>query len=104
MRVIGYYPQASENRSRKDYEPELNPYWFVQVRGFNRNNDLDLVREMRHLPHDNCTFRFVDLESARRQFSELAKLPRFVAEEVKRQKSFALSAERLKRVSGTRAG
>jgi hypothetical protein len=59
---------------------------------------------MRSLPHNNCTFRFCDFESARRKFLELAKLPRFVAEEVKRQKSLELSAERLKRVSGIRAG
>jgi hypothetical protein len=94
VRVIGYYPEASENRSRECYEPEPNPYWFVQVRAFSRQKDLDLVPEMRRLPHDNCTFRFCDLESARKKFSELAKHPRMVEEELKRQKSRTLFTER----------
>lgn len=96
VQVLGYHPEAAENRGQKSYEPEPNPYWFVQVRNFDRGKDLSLVPEMGVLPHDNCTFRFTDLEKAKAKYDRLAEHPRVMLEEKKREKLRQQSAERLK--------
>lgn len=68
-------------------------YWFVVIKNFSPDL-LDVAKGLID-PNGNGTWRFVDLKRAETKFGELAKLPRYVAEEARAVKSREASRQRM---------
>ena len=69
------------------------PYWLVIIRNFDPGVD---VAEGLINPDRVGTWRFVDLKGAETKFGALAKLPRFIEEEARAEKSRDAARQRMR--------
>jgi hypothetical protein len=74
-------------------------YWLVVIRAFSEESDRPLIWHLSRF--GNGVWRFGSLSAAQAHFARLADLPKYAAEEKKRQKTRRKNSERLRQYQWT---